>query len=117
MFTCRLLLVEVRHTSIKINTLHLLNIRANNISVGVVDRFYPQVVHVEDTNYIGLADLAMLLAVFLIAQPRDDELVLSRFTAFDVVLRVEERPIRDEQRHFESPMVNREIILLINGFN
>lgn len=56
----------------------------------------------------------MLLDELLVADARDNELVLSWLAPVDVVIRVEKRAVADHDRHLEALVHNLEIAVVVD---
>ena len=55
----------------------------------------------------------MLFGEFLVADPRDNKLILTWLTAIDVIVGVEEGAIVNHERHLKALMYDRKISILV----
>ena len=109
--------VPVRDRSSQINSLDLLNKGSDDLKVFVANGSHPNEIQVDSSQHVSPNYSLVLLSVGVIAQPRDDELILTRFTPVNVVVSVEEGAIVDHERHLVALMHNLEIAIKVNWSN
>ena len=89
----------------------------HNLEVGVPDRAHSDKVQVNTADDVATRQARMLLRELLVTNTTYDELVLTRLTAIDVVICVEEGTIGDHKGHLKALVRDLEVTILINRLN
>ena len=110
-----LLLIPVWDSATQVDALDLLHVCPRDVSIWVVYWFDAKVVHVDRAQDVWLDQLLVLLCVGLVAQSRDDELVLTWLTAFYVILCIEEGSVGDKIWHLEALVHDLEVTIVVDG--